>query len=62
MFKKSDVSAATGLLISGYLRDAGGNDLDPLRDVLDAIKAEIEDWEENFEKDSRTEESVGGEI
>ena len=53
MMKPKDASIATALLIQGYLRannadnDAAVEQL-ALRSVIDAIRAECDDWAENL--------------
>ena len=49
MFKRSDLSMAVGLLISGYIREEEPGETVLLEQALSAIKGEVEDWEENLE-------------
>lgn len=50
MMKRSDISAATALLIQGYIyanQDEQGH-VNALRDAIEAIEGECADWRENL--------------
>lgn len=53
MMKLSDVSTATALVIQGYMRANGEDNLATLATVIQTIRQECDDWAENLENHKR---------
>ena len=61
MFKKTDVKSAVAMLITGFIAESEPEDKTLLRQALDAISEEVEDWEENF-NEARYDEKLNGAV